>query len=224
MSAKAKCFNGGDRIKEPISYSIPATFGDIHAIARWELDAPAQSFFEVPTEMKLPSGERIRVEFPNDIVRKFGVRGVVLIDEDEYGDQEIPEDQPFAATPKQAEEKGKALWHSYLEEIVRAHIEACAEARAKGGAPRAAQGFTKRALKLLNQSDPGENVFQQQVQVATSMNPDVVAMKQQVDLMAKMMEEMRQTNEKLRADMKAQHTMDTEAFIPSEAEKSKGRK
>jgi hypothetical protein len=53
MSAKLKMYNVGDRIKEPISFSIPDTYGDVHAIARWELDAPAQSFFYAPTELKL---------------------------------------------------------------------------------------------------------------------------------------------------------------------------
>lgn len=214
MAARIKMYNAGDRIKEPISFSIPDTYGDVHAIARWELDAPAQSFFYAPTELRLAGGEKIKVEFPYDIVRKFGMRGVILIDEDEYKGQQLPEDQPFASSDEEAVEKGKTLWREYLSEIVRTHLDACAEARAKGGAPRPAQGFTKRALKLLGQVDPGEHVFEQQVKVATSSNPDAVAMKEQVDARAKMMEELRQQNQKLMAEMKAKGTLATEEYIP----------
>ncbi len=223
MSAKIRMYNAGDRIKEPISFSIPDTYGDVHAIARWELDAPAQSFFSVPTEMRLGQGEKIKVEFPYDVARKFGVRGVVLIDEDEYGDKDIPDNQPFAATDEQAIEKGKSLWNAYLSEIARAHLDVCAAARAVGGAPRAAQGFTKRALKLMGQPDPGEHIFSQQVQAASTNNPDVIAMKAQVDQMAAMMEEMRQANAKLVADMKAQRTMATEDFLAQAQGKEEDR-
>jgi hypothetical protein len=149
-------YNPGDRFSEPLSYSIEG-IGDIHAIARWNIDAPAESFFQVPTELRmLMDNQRVTVDFPTTVLQKFKDRGVVMVDEEwQPGDDEEEADkQPFARTEKEAEAKGKRLWVRYLQKIVRTHIESCQRARSMGGFPVEASGFTRRAFKLLNMHDP----------------------------------------------------------------------
>lgn len=159
-----KFFNAGDKIEEPISFSLPANHGDAHATGRWNMLAPAGAFFFVPTEIKLVDGTRIPCDFGMTIARKFGIRGVIMIDEelgadDGEGNRTIPEEQPFAHTDEQAQEKGKAFWKSYLERIANVHIEECQRARAGGGFGREASGFTKRAFKLLGWRDPASEML-----------------------------------------------------------------
>jgi hypothetical protein len=150
-----KFYNAGDRISEPISYSPPVDEGsDIHAIARFTVEAPSGEFFWVPKVLKfLNTNESIAVSFAQTIVRKFGERGVVMIDP-EFEESESTEDLAIAPTDERAVEKGKAKWDLYLEEICMRHIKQVEEAKARGGVPLLAQGFTKRALKLRRYDDP----------------------------------------------------------------------
>lgn len=156
-----KFYNPGDRFEEPINYSLPG-IGDIHCVARWIVQAEPQSFFQVPTELRLQQdGTRLNVDFPTTVLQRFKDRGVVCIDEDwEPGeDEERAERMPFAATDEAAKVKGDEKWIKYLQSIVRNHINGCDRARAAGGFPLEAQGFTKRALKLLNMADPAAMAF-----------------------------------------------------------------
>jgi hypothetical protein len=161
---KIKFYNAGDKIEEPISFSLPANHGDAHATGRWNMLAPAASFFFVPTEIKLADGTRITCDFAMTIARKFGLRGVIMIDEemgadDGTGTLVIPEEQPFAHSDEDAVEKGKEFWKKYLEGIANVHIEECQRARASGGFGREASGFTKRAFKLLGWRDPAAEML-----------------------------------------------------------------
>ena len=154
-----KFYNAGDKIDEVLSYSLPEGH-DIHVIARWQMTAPAKDFFEVPHELEL-GRSTIHVEFARDITRKFGVRGVVLIDARHKTEKES-DDKPkpaFAASDEQAMARGKELWEKYTRTIVEQHLNDCEASRAAGGAPRAAIGFTKRCLKLHGITDPSEQYF-----------------------------------------------------------------
>jgi len=156
-------FNAGDKIDETLSYSIP-TGQDAHCIARWRLLAPQGDFFEVPTELTVAqTGETIAVQFSRDITFKFGKRGVVRINPEYNAEAEDPdkgvENFPYASSREDAEIRGAEIWAVYLDEIVKSHLADCDAARAAGGAPRSARGFTKRALKLRGVQDPGEQYY-----------------------------------------------------------------
>jgi hypothetical protein len=154
-------YNPGDRFEEPISYSMPG-IGDIHCIARWPVRAEPGSFFQVPTELRLlQDGTRLNVDFPTTVLQRFADRGVVMIDEEFQAgeDEDRNERMPFAVDEDAAKVKGDAKWIKYLQTIVKNHINACDRARAAGGFPLEAQGFTKRALKLLNMQDPAAMAF-----------------------------------------------------------------
>jgi hypothetical protein len=155
-------YNPGDRFTEVLNYSLDG-IGDIHAIARWTIDAEDHSAFHVPTELTiLADGQRVGVDFPTTVIQRFKNRGVLMIDEEyEIQEDEDQEDQsPFAKDMSHAEEKGKRLWIRFLQSIVRNHIESVGRARAVGGIPMEASGFTKRAFKLLGMKDPAAVEFQ----------------------------------------------------------------
>jgi hypothetical protein len=148
-------YNPGDRMSEPIPYSVDGAY--IHTIARFVLDADERSYFNVPTEIKfLATNERISVDFPTTVCQKFKDRGIIMVDEDwtPSGDEEEDDKIPIARTREEAKEKGDRIWSQYLWTIIRRWQNLCNEIRAKGGIPEEAQGFTKRALKLLNMRDP----------------------------------------------------------------------
>jgi hypothetical protein len=181
-------YNPGDRITEPINYSLPG-MGDIHCVARWVVEAEEKSFFQVPTELRLMvDGTKLSVDFPETVLQRFKNRGVIMID-DEWepsGDEDYNERMPIARNEDEAYEKGAARWRKYLESIVRAHVETCGRARAQGGFPIEAQGFTKRAFKLLNMHDPASIAFAEAMKtyVAPSgeaQNAEVVQMKAELD-------------------------------------------
>lgn len=160
----ARFYNPGDRISEAIIFSLPGqvTRDSGNLMANWLLDAPALSFFQVPTQIHLyQDNTRLNVDFPATVLQRFADRGVIMIDDEwEPGDDEDrAERMPFAKTDEAARTKGDAKWIKYLQSIVKNHINACDRARAAGGFPLEAQGFTKRALKLLNMQDPAAMVF-----------------------------------------------------------------
>lgn len=162
-------YNAGNRIDENMRFSIsPSSAGynpesnDVHSVGFWHLDAPKESFFTVPAD--IPSGNEVmRVNFADDIKRRFGKQGVVLIDAKWDAAKEDPEEElskyPVAPNRDAAIVRGEAIWQLYLRRIVEGHLADCQNAMAAGGAPRAASGFTKKAFKLLNIADPGEQYF-----------------------------------------------------------------
>jgi hypothetical protein len=155
----ARFYNPGDRFNEPINYSLDG-IGDIHAIARWIVDAEATSFFNVPTELRLLNdGQRIPVDFPNTVLQRFANRGIVMIDEEWEPSSEDADLEPFARNEKEAKEKGDRGWIRYIQGICKDHINAVHRAQAAGGIPLEAIGFTKRAFKLLNMADPASLAF-----------------------------------------------------------------
>ncbi len=162
-------YNAGVRHQELMPFSISATSAgfnadgnDPHSIGHWSLDAPPEGFFRVPAEIQ-SGNEMLRVNFAEDIKRKFGKLGMVLIDSKWDPDQEDPDKElseyPIAPTRELAVKRAEAIWQLHLRRIVEAHLSDCQNAMAAGGAPRAASGFTKKAFKLLGIADPGEQYF-----------------------------------------------------------------
>ena len=163
-------YNAGDRIEEHMRFSISASSAgfnsednSLQSCGFWRLVAPKESFFKVPAEIS-SGNEVMRVNFADDIKRRFGVRGVILIDrkwnpENEDSDMELSQ-YPMAPSREAAIERGAAIWQLYIRKIVEGHLADCQNSMAAGGAPRAASGFTKRAFKLLGVADPGEQYFQ----------------------------------------------------------------
>lgn len=154
-------YNAGNRIDETFAFSQPEG-GDIHFIGRWPLRAPKEGWFEVPSELELQN-TTIAVQFVRDIKQKFGPRGVVMLDPRWDPAKEDPEGElwkyPLAPNEELVIARAEKLWTLYLRKIVQGHLDDCQSAMAAGGAPRAATGFTKSALKLLNIQDPGEQYF-----------------------------------------------------------------
>jgi hypothetical protein len=220
-------YNPGDRFMEPIIYSLPG-MGDIHCVARWAVEAEAQSFFQVPTELRLlQDGTRLNVDFPTTVLQRFADRGITMIDEEweETEDEDRNERMPFGKDEAAAKVKGDAKWIKYLQTIVKTHINTCDRARAAGGFPREAQGFTKRALKLLNMQDPAAmafDSFKKQVAIA----PDAPQQVQSAEA-EQLRAELAATNqklEKLLAGLAAKEQLDDQAAIEDQAANGKGGK
>ncbi|HLW79112.1 MAG TPA: hypothetical protein VKU44_05875 [Terriglobia bacterium] len=155
MSSK-RFYNAGDRIDEVFLFSLPDG-PDGHVIGHWNFHALKESFLEVPDTI-MAQHQEIHVTFAQDIARRFGVRGLVLIDPRHKPGDEDPEKDPpaIAPTDELAIERGRELWKSYTLSIVQNHLNDCESARAAGGAPRAAMGFTRRCLKLNGVTDPAQ--------------------------------------------------------------------
>lgn len=162
-------YNAGTRIEELMRFSISSSSAgfnadgnDAQSVGYWPLRAPKEGFFTVPAE--LPSGhEVLRVNFADDIKRRFGKQGVVFIDSKHNPEKEDPEKElseyPVAPTKELAIKRGEEIWQLHLRRIVESHLADCQNAMAAGGAPRAAAGFTKKAFNLLGIADPGEQYF-----------------------------------------------------------------
>ncbi len=213
-------YNPGDRFEEPISYSMPG-IGDIHCIARWPVKAEAGNFFQVPTELRLlHDGTRLNVDFPTTVLQRFADRGVVMIDE-EFApgeDEDRNERMPFAVDEAAAKAKGDAKWIKYLQTIVKNHINACDRARAAGGFPLEAQGFTKRALKLLNMQDPAAmafDSFKKQVAIAPDA-PQQVQSAEAAQLRAEL-DETKDMLRKLVAGLAAKEQLDDQQAIEEQS-------
>ena len=184
-------YNAGDKIHEVLTYSTAAADKDANFLARWQMIAPAQDFFEVPTQLEIrQTGEIIGVQFARDIEQKFGARGVIRIDARHDPEQESddPEKPLPARAPTQALAKvrGEELWRNYLRSVIQSHLDDCEAARAAGGAPKSARGFTKRALKLLGVKDPGEEYFHSLMngqQPGAPGNSDVAMLNARIDML-----------------------------------------
>jgi len=177
-----KLYNGGDRLAEKMLYTIkPEGPNDGHGWnAHYEINAPAHSFFTLPDEIPAPQQgvPRVPVYFHIDLATKHGHRGIILIDEQMATD--VDDDNPFARNEAEAREKGERLWHQHLVNTVQRHLDYCADARAAGGAPKAASAFTRHAFKLLGLVDPATTIFEQSV-VRSATKPAEQASPAKVD-------------------------------------------
>lgn len=213
-----KFYNAGDRISEAITFSLPGqvTAHSGNLMAHWMLDAPAGSFFQVPTMIQLAQdGTRLNVDFPTTVLMRFGDRGIVMIDEgwDPGEDEERSEREPFAVDEAAAKKKGELKWWKYLRTIVQNHMNACDRARAAGGFPLEAQGFTKRAFKLMNMVDPAAMAFDSfQKQSVKADAPQQVQSEEAKALRAEL-DEAKQMLQKVLSGLAAKEQLDTQDAI-----------
>jgi hypothetical protein len=171
-------YNAGSKIDELFPFSLPDG-PDIHVLGKWSFVAPKQSWFEVPNELVLNSGATVAVKFAEDIRRNYGKRGVVMLDprwNPEKEDEDKPlQFYPVAPTEEAVVARAEKLWDNYLEEICKAHFEDVQNAMSAGGAPRAARGYTARALKLKGYADPAERYFLAQKEKANGQTPSGIS-------------------------------------------------
>lgn len=166
-----KFYNAGKKIDEQWPFSISPTSAGFnpedgqgaHSIGKFNFVAPKEGWVFVPTELQ--SGiETIRVNFPDDLKRKYGPRGVVMLDPRWDPAKEDPDKDlqtyPLAPTEALVIERAHTLWDLYLERICSAHFEDVQGAMAHGNRPRAASGFTVHALKLKGYRDPAADFLQ----------------------------------------------------------------
>ena len=158
-------YNAGSKIDEQWPFSIsPSSAGfnpedgnGAHSIGKWNFVAPKAAWCFVP--MELTSGnEVIRVNFAEDAKRKYGRRGLVMLDPrwdptKEDSDKAL-ETYPLAPTEQLCIERAERLWDLFLEEICSSHFDDVQNAMAQGNRPRAAHGFTIHALRMKGYRDP----------------------------------------------------------------------
>src|SRR6266702_2535523 len=158
-----KFYNAGKRISELFRFSTTDTsagqaeHGD--GTSFWALDAPEKGWFFVPAEISAGS-ETIRVNFAEDIKRKFGHMGVVLLDARHSRANEDPDKelQTYARAASEAEVivRAEELWQQYTLSVISSHLSDCDQALSSGGRPRKASGFTKYCFKLHGKIDSGD--------------------------------------------------------------------
>lgn len=156
-------YNAGLPLEDQIKFSLSSDKTD-HATGSWKYVHPKQSWITVSTELALTNDTTLRVEFPTDVIRKYGERGVVMvISESEkkkkFGDGQIPEHQPFATSKEAGVERANDLWNGYTLKIAQNHCDQAMQARATGGLLRKATGFTAYCLKMHNVVDPGDEML-----------------------------------------------------------------
>lgn len=169
-------YNAGDRLKESIKFTSRNSkedFKQYNWLAYYQVDAPAQSFFTLPDEVKIAASEqgpalRLPVNIFADMAAKHGHKGIVAVDPERA--TPVEDNEPFAATKEEAKEKAERLWIEHLDKTIQDHLELCYANRAIGAAPKPASHFTKRAFKLRQMTDPGAMTF-------SSAQADVNAMK-----------------------------------------------
>lgn len=176
-------YNPGDVIEDSVKFSLSSDKTD-HATGSWPFRLPSKAFTPIPTELELANDSTLRVEFPYDIIRKFGQRGVILlISEKEklkkFGTAAIPDHQPYAVGVEEAQERGARLWGEYTYKIAQDYLNEAMQARAAGGVMRKALGFTARCLKLNNIMDPADEMYQRQI--ASGNDPAVTKRLQEME-------------------------------------------
>lgn len=156
-------YNAGDKIESSVHFSLSSEASD-HSVGLWPFTLASKAFTSIPSELDLANGTTLRVEFAQDILRKHGHQGVVLIiseaeAEKRWGGAGIPENQAFATSGVAAEIRGEQMWKVYTRTIAENHIAEALESRGKGGILRKAQGFTARCLALHALMDPADELF-----------------------------------------------------------------
>lgn len=149
----SKFFNGGDKISETLSFSLPDG-EDIHCIGHWRFEAAANAEVEVPSVLAY-RGLDIHVTFAYDLKRRFGARGLVEI----APDREPREGEPAARSLREAKALAQQLWEDYCKGVILRWQEEAALIKSAGGQPRPPAGFVKRAMDVLGLQDPSEEIF-----------------------------------------------------------------
>lgn len=164
-------YNAGKKIDEQWPFSISPTSAGFnpedgqgaHSIGKFNFVAPKEGWTFVPTEIQ-SGNETLRVNFADDLKRKYGPRGVVMLDPRWDPAKEDPDKDlgsyPMAPTEELVIERAQTLWGLFLDRICSNHFEDVQNAMAQGSRPRAASGFTIHALKLRGFRDPAAEFLQ----------------------------------------------------------------
>jgi hypothetical protein len=158
-------YNAGSKLDEQWPFSISPTSAGFnpedgqgaHSIGKWNFVAPKEAWCFIPIEI-LSGHETLRVNFIDDAKRKYGRRGLVMLDPRHDPATEDPEKAletyPLAPTEALVIERAERLWDGFLESICQSHFDDVQNAMAQGNRPRAAAGFTVHALKMKGYRDP----------------------------------------------------------------------
>lgn len=187
-------YNGGDKIDERFPFSLPEG-ADIHVIGHWSFTAPRKSWVTVPRELTVRD-VNIAVQFGSDVRRRYGIRGVVLLDPRHDPTTEDPERPlqyyPVAPTEELVVARADKLWDNYVEEICTKHMNAARRSMAAGLPPSPAEGFTLHALKIKGYRDPAQDFLHsmkqgQQGAVPGGLAPEVAGILSQMQADRQMM-------------------------------------
>jgi hypothetical protein len=155
-----KFYNPGSRIYEKLAFDHPVNdVTQMNLVAYFQVDAPARSFFEVPTEVEVETDngpQSVSVRFADRIQADYRSLGVVRVNAKPK--QPIGEDENVALTDKEAQKKAERLWRDAMVELVREHKRLCDEARNHGLTPQRARGTVKHAMEELGIEDPANDV------------------------------------------------------------------
>lgn len=155
-----KFYNPGSRIYEKLAFDHPTNdVKQMNLISYFQIDAPARSFFEVPTEVEVETEagpQNVSVRFADRIQADYKALGVVRINP--KAKEPVSDDDNVALDAKEAREKGERLWKDAMIQLVREHKQLCDEARNHGMTPQRARGTVKHALEELGIEDPANDV------------------------------------------------------------------
>jgi hypothetical protein len=155
-----RAYNPGSKImQDRFSYDHPTNDPrNQNLIAYWTFDAPAESFFDIPTEQIVETvngPQAVPVRFADRIRKEYRDYGIVLIDPKA---KNLNPDDNLARDDKEAKEKGDRFWRAYLETKAREHIDNVNQAKAFNVPPKRAHGIYSHALKVLSLTDPADPV------------------------------------------------------------------
>jgi hypothetical protein len=170
-----RAYNPGSAIDEKLAFDHPTNDPRVqNLISYWGFRAPAESFFDIPTEQivdTINGPQTVAVRFVERVKREYKDYGVTIVDpkvKDPHPDDNVARDD------KEAKQKGDRFWHEFLEFKAREHIENVDRAKAYNVPAKRAHGIYKHALNVLGLQDPADPVGNV---IATSHNTaDMVAM------------------------------------------------
>jgi|SRR6185437_11295966 len=157
-------YNPGTKINEIVKFDHPTNdIKDQNIVSYWPVLAEAKSFFDVPTEVSVPTLDgdttQISVRIADIIRHDYKHLGVVMIDPSrDIKKKPIGDEENIALNEKDAKEKGDRIWLAHLYELVRDHERTVMEIKAKGSRPERARGNVAFAFKTLGIKDPANDV------------------------------------------------------------------
>jgi hypothetical protein len=159
-----KFYNPASRITETIRFDSPLKDDKGQPLVAYHnLEVPAESFFEVPTELVVQiDGEPVpvAVSLPKIIREQYRYSHCVVMVDPAWPVKKKPisDEDNVALTEEKAEAKAKVLWKDAMYSLVRQHEDRVREAKEAGRRPLRALGNIKHALNALGVEDPANDV------------------------------------------------------------------
>lgn len=170
----ARFYNAGDRIANRFNYTKSDEDMRVsNCVGYFDMDAPAQGFFDVPREMKTMGGSQF-VGLPKEVLDMYGARGIIMLDKNMTDEEAAGE--PFVAnSDATAKTKGHELWLGHCRKVVDVY-EAENENRAvRNMARMRPAGFIVHAYKVLGLAIPAVNNIPVPVPIANGASNETVA-------------------------------------------------